>query len=294
MKAMIFAAGLGTRLKPLTNEKPKALVTVAGKPMLEHVILKLKAAGCDEIVINVHHFANQILAFLEANNNFGIKIHISDETDCLRDTGGGLEKASSFLSEGAIFLDNVCNQLIGKLEDDGEDANEALQEAVAKMKQECYLLHNVDILSNFDLEDLIHYHQESHPAIHATLLVSSRPTSRYLLFNEDDLLCGWINKDTNETKPLGFKYEEGKYKEYAYSGIQMVSPSLFNRMPIGKYSIIDYYLSVCHKMNIQCYVDEDLELLDLGKPESLAKAEEFLNKVKKPFIIPMEFLKGKN
>lgn len=96
MKAMIFAAGLGSRLKPLTDTRPKALITVGGKTMLEHIILKLKAAGFDEIVINVHHFSNQILAFLEANQNFGIDIQISDETDCLLDTGGGLKEHTTY------------------------------------------------------------------------------------------------------------------------------------------------------------------------------------------------------
>lgn len=293
MKAMIFAAGLGTRLKPLTNDRPKALVTVAGKPMLEHVILKLKAAGCDEIVINVHHFADQILAFLEANNNFGIKIHISDETDCLRDTGGGLQKASSFLVPQSGFVSDVLQELIEKLENK-ENGPQAMREALTQIREECYLLHNVDILTNFDLEDLIYYHQNCRSFPEATLLVSSRPTSRYLLFDDDDRLCGWINKETNQTKPLGFKYEKGKYKEYAYSGIQMVYPSIFSRMPAGKYSIIDYYLSICHIARIQCYVDEDLEVLDLGKPEALEKAEEFLKRPKKTFITPTELLNGKD
>lgn len=279
MKAMIFAAGLGTRLKPLTDNTPKALVIVAGKPILEHLILKLKAAGIDELVINVHHFANQILAFLEANNNFGIKIHISDETENLLDTGGALEKASNLLFSKKVIndlLDRAYESTIDQPENESENRNfmEGLFEA---LKKECYLLHNVDIISNFNLEDLIYYHQNSEYAVQATLLVSKRPTSRYLLFDEDDFLVGWINKETNETKPIGFHYEEGKYKEYAYSGIQIVSPIFFKNMPKGKYSIIDYYLSMCHKMDIQCFVKEDLKLIDIGKPETLEKADEFLS-----------------
>ena len=178
MKAMIFAAGLGSRLKPLTDTKPKALIEVAGKPMLEHVILKLKASGFNEIVINVHHFADQILDFLQANHNFGVDIHISDETEELLDTGGGLEKA------GKYFISS-CH----------EDKNGIL-------------LHNVDILSNCNLQDLIRFHQQT-PDVYATMLVSRRITSRYLLFDDNNLLCGWINKTTGEVKPAGLKYEEG-------------------------------------------------------------------------------------
>ena len=182
MKAMIFAAGLGSRLKPLTDTKPKALIEVAGKPMLEHVILKLKASGFNEIVINVHHFADQILDFLQANHNFGVDIHISDETEELLDTGGGLEKA------GKYFI-SPCH----------EDKNGIL-------------LHNVDILSNCNLQDLIRFHQQT-PDVYATMLVSRRITSRYLLFDGNNLLCGWINKTTGEVKPAGLKYEEGKYRQ---------------------------------------------------------------------------------
>ena len=224
MKAMIFAAGLGSRLKPLTDTKPKALIEVAGKPMLEHVILKLKASGFNEIVINVHHFADQILDFLQANHNFGVDIHISDETEELLDTGGGLEKA------GKYFI-SPCH----------EDKNGIL-------------LHNVDILSNCNLQDLIRFHQQT-PDVYATMLVS-------------------------EVKPAGLKYEEGKYREYAYSGIQAINPLLLNKgMKPGKYSIIDFYLQVCKNIRIQGYPVDNLQLIDIGKPETLIKAEEFLNQL---------------
>ena len=203
MKAMIFAAGLGSRLKPITDTRPKALVTVGGKTMLEHIILKLKAAGFDEIVINVHHFSNQILAFLEANQNFGVNIQISDETDCLLDTGGGLEKAyhllyhpeNMFTQKGETPYELIFENL-----NKGMDEEEIIEKTLGVMRKECYLLHNVDILSNCDFESLMYYHQHS-PNINATLLVSQRKTSRYLLFNDDNLLCGWVNKDTMETKP---------------------------------------------------------------------------------------------
>ena len=181
MKAMIFAAGLGSRLKPLTDTMPKALVPIAGHPMLEHVILKLKAAGFTEIVINIHHFGEQILDFLEANENFGLIIHISDERDLLLDTGGGIKKARSFFENS----------------------------------DEPFLIHNVDILSDVNLKELYDYHLRSGAV--ATLLASQRKTSRYLLFDTDKRLCGWINKDTEQVKPEGFQYDSSLYQEYAFT-----------------------------------------------------------------------------
>ncbi|WP_455663679.1 sugar phosphate nucleotidyltransferase [Phocaeicola sp.] len=283
MKAMIFAAGLGTRLKPLTDNRPKALIVVAGKPMLEHVILKLKSAGFDEIIINVHHFANQILAFLEANDNFGINIQISDETEALLDTGGGMEKAlplflTTDFEKLQDFISDSCYSDTGEIAISKENIS-TLEKMLGKYKSEAYLMHNVDIISNCDLKELMDFHQSFDTAPHATLLVSKRPTSRYLLFDENNMLCGWVNKDTMETKPLGFRYEEGMYKEYAYSGIQVVNFMLYGYLPAGQYSIIDFYLSMCHKLKIQCYVKEDLQLMDIGKPETLEKAEEFLKKI---------------
>ena len=236
---MIFAAGLGTRLKPLTDHMPKALVPVAGKPMLEHVILKLIASGFDEIVINVHHFAEQIIQFLKEKNNFGIQIWISDETEELLDTGGGIKKASSLLNEP-------------------------------------FLVHNADILSNVDLKALYDFHIASKND--ATLLVSPRKTVRYLLFDQGNRLCGWINKDTLQTKPEGFVYQPEVQQEYAFGGIHIVSPSLFNYMEgwTGKFSIMDFYLQTCQKAKLGGYAKEDLQLIDIGKPDTLAKAEEFL------------------
>ena len=240
---MIFAAGLGTRLKPLTDSMPKALVPVAGKPMLEHVILKLKNEGFHEIVINVHHFADQIIHFLKEKDNFGIDIHISDETDCLLDTGGGIKKAASFFTDG-----------------------------------EPILIHNVDILSNMDLKGLYTYHQTS--GNDATLLVSSRKTARYLLFNHENRLCGWINKDTHQTKPENFVYKPEEQKEYAFSGIHVISPTLFNYMGddwSGKFSIMDFYLENCSKARLGGYTTDNLQIIDIGKPETLEKAEAFIN-----------------
>ena len=239
---MIFAAGLGTRLKPLTDHMPKALVPVAGKPMLEHVILKLIASGFDEIVINVHHFAEQIIDFLKEKNNFGIKIWISDETEELLDTGGGIKKASSLLNEP-------------------------------------FLVHNADILSNVDLKALYDFHIASEND--ATLLVSPRKTIRYLLFDPSNRLCGWINKDTLQTKPEGFIYQQDKQQEYAFGGIHIISPSLFKYMEgwTGKFSIMDFYLQTCQKAKLGGYAKEDLQLIDIGKPDTLAQAEEFIRQI---------------
>lgn len=256
MKAMIFAAGLGTRLKPLTDHCPKALVPVAGQPMLELLIGKLKEAGFDELVINVHHFADQIRDFLQAHENFGMQVVISDETDCLLDTGGGLAKA-------APLLNREPNTLLPT------ETTENLCRASG------YLIHNVDILSNVDLKELCNDHA-AHAEALATLLVSPRKTQRYLLFDDQLRLQGWVNKATGDTKPAGFVYEPGRYREYAYSGIQVVSPALLQQLPQGKYSIVDYYLSICLQQSIRCFVKEDLKLMDIGKPETLEQAEEFL------------------
>lgn len=243
MKAMIFAAGLGSRLKPLTDHMPKALVSVGGRPMLEHVILKLKNSGFTEIVINIHHFGEQIIRFLQANDNFGVTIHISDERNCLLDTGGGIKKASVFFKGDEPFL-----------------------------------VHNVDILSNTDLKALYLHHLNGKSD--ATLLVSPRMTSRYLLFDTDNRLQGWLNKTTGETKPQGFIHAPGLYKEYAFSGIHVLSPSIFHYMDgqwTGKFSITDFYLQNCHKATIKGYPDPHLRLMDIGKPETLAQAEQFIN-----------------
>ena len=240
MKAMIFAAGLGTRLKPFTDHMPKALVPVADKPMLEHVILKLISYGVDEIVINVHHFAQQIIDFLKAKDNFGIKIWISDETEELLETGGGIKKAAPFFDEP-------------------------------------FLVHNADILSNVDLKAMYEHHLTS--GNDATLLVSSRKTVRYLLFDETNRLHGWVNKDTLQTKPEGFVYQPEIQKEYAFGGIHIISPTLFNYMGdqwTGKFSIMDFYLQTCKEAQLGGYVKDDLQLIDIGKPEMLAKAEEFI------------------
>ena len=239
---MIFAAGLGTRLRPLTDHTPKALISVAGKPMLERVILRLKEAGFNDITVNIHHFGEQIIEFLRANNDFGITIHLSDERDMLLDTGGGIKKARPFL-----------------------DGNEP------------FLVHNADILSDINLAELYRHHRESNAE--ATLLVSQRQTSRYLLLDDANRLHGWINKSTGEVKPAGFDYRETKYRELAFGGIHIISPSLFHLMDDGqwdgKFSIIPFYLSACTKVHIQGYPLQGFLWFDIGKPETLAQAEEY-------------------
>lgn len=235
---MIFAAGLGTRLKPLTETMPKALVPIGGKPLLEHIILKLKLAGFNEIIINVHHFADQIIDFVVKKNNFNIHIEFSDEREKLLETGGGIKKAASFFNDGKPFL-----------------------------------VHNVDILSNIDLQDLYQYHIAQKSM--ATLLVSDRKSSRYLLFDNESRLKGWINENTGEIKSPIKDLNTGLYKKHAFSGIHVISPEIFKLMDSwnGKFSIIDFYLSICENEKINGYNSINLKLIDVGKLDSLDKAE---------------------
>ena len=241
MKALIFAAGRGNRLKPLTDTTPKALVPVDGKPMLEHVILKLKAAGFDRIAINIHHLGQQIIDFLRANDNFGVEIYLSDEREYLLDTGGGIKHAEPFLNGDEPFL-----------------------------------VHNVDIFSNVDLQRLYQHHIENKAL--ATLLVSQRKTSRYLLFNNDNRLCGWRNRETGEVKSYYPYFDPEQYKAYAFSGIHVISPEIFRWMEewTGKFSIIQFYLSICARTHIQACEYPGLKLLDVGKPETLAQADQWV------------------
>ena len=242
MKAMIFAAGLGTRLKPLTDSIPKALVPIAGKPLLEHVILKLKAAGFDEIIVNVHHFPDQIIDFLKVNNNFGIRIEVSDERDQLLDTGGGIRKAKHFFDNGQPFL-----------------------------------VHNVDILSDIDLKELFQQHLAADSL--ATLVVSKRDTFRYLLFDDDHRLCGWINETTGETKPIKFD-DISCFNKLAFAGIQVLSPRVFELMETldAKFPIMDFYFSNAQTQVIKGFIPTDFHMLDVGKLNVLDEAERFVNR----------------
>ncbi|WP_314572068.1 nucleotidyltransferase family protein [Alloprevotella tannerae] len=239
MRAMLFAAGKGTRLRPITDRLPKALVPVAGKPLLAIIIERLRNAGVEEIVINIHHFGEQILDYL-SNNDFGVNISVSDERESLLDTGGGLKKAVPLFSS----------------------SNEPI------------LLHNVDILSDADIA--LFYEKSSTQA--ATLLVSSRKTSRYLLFDENNCLRAWQNVMTGEVRTPYADIDLGRLRPYAFSGIHCFSPSLFPFMEIfaDRFSLIDFYLQVCDKVDVKCEVKPDLRMLDVGKIDTLERAEEFL------------------
>ena len=245
MQAMIFAAGLGTRLKPLTDRIPKALVSVGGEPLLKRVIFQLKDAGFTRIVVNVHHFSNQIIEYLKSNNNFGMDIRISDETEKLLETGGGIKKAWPLFDQ-----------------------------------KEPILIHNVDILSNVDLRKF--YRMEEEKKIAARLLVSERKTKRYLLFDDTMQLVGWTNIETGEVKSPYKNLDPKKYKMYAFSGIHMVAPALFPMMEDepDKFPIMDFYLRHCDKVRIEGYVKNDLKLMDVGKQETLKEAEQFLKELK--------------
>lgn len=236
MKAMILAAGLGTRLRPLTNYKPKALVEVGEMPLLEIAIRRLKYFGFQDIIINVHHFAEQIIGFLEKNEHFDINIQISDERDQLLNTGGGLKHAAHFFDDGQPFL--LCN---------------------------------TDILSNIDLKLLYEQHVQS-GAI-ATLATRSRATSRYLIFNGHDQLHGWVNVKSG--KMIACRKANKNLQLMAFSGIHVINPALFEFMPQkDMFSIIDVYLEVAAEQDILSYPHDGDFWLDVGKKDALAKAEE--------------------
>ena len=236
MKALIFAAGLGTRLKPLTDNKPKALVEVYDEPLLAHVLRKLARSGYTEVVINVHHFGEQIINYIGQHPIEGMDIRISDERTALLDTGGGIRQA------GELFTQ------------DGKP----------------FLIHNVDIFSNLDLKDFY----TTYPTCEgATLLVSERKTSRYLLFNPtDNRLVGWTNIQTGEVKSPYPNLRVEDCRMYAFAGIHLFSQSLLQWMKDwpSRFSIIDFYLSVADKVPIIGVPKSDLQLVDVGKPETLA------------------------
>ena len=242
-QAMIFAAGLGTRLKPLTDTMPKALVPVGGQPLLWHVIMKLKAAGFERIVVNVHHFAQQIIDYLQANRNFGLDIRISDERSRLLETGGGIKKALPLFDQ-----------------------------------QSPILIHNVDILSNLDLAgDLL----SSECPPDALLVVSQRQTKRYLLFDDEQLLDGWTNVETGEVKSPYPGLDPSGLRRLAFSGIHVIWPMvfpLFQEMP-ERFSIIDFYLKFCHQYAFIGHEQKDLRLLDVGKLDTLEQAETFIKQL---------------
>lgn len=248
MKAMIFAAGLGTRLRPITDSIPKALVPVGDKPVLQFVIERIKSVGITDVVVNVHHFADQVCKFLNENSNFGLNISISDETNLLLDTGGGLLKALPLL---------------------GYD--------------EPVLLHNADILTDVPLEQMIESHQLS--GADASLLVWHRDTSRKLLFSSLNEMKGWVNTLTGETRPN--RLDQSMLTPLAFGGVHIVSPSLFpflNKYALSSgevFSMTPFYIEACMNARIQGFTpSEPFNWFDIGRPESLLKASEFVNSTK--------------
>ena len=235
MKAIILAAGLGTRLKNITQNKPKALVEVNGRTMLEIAILNLKAHGFNNFLINIHHMGNSIIDFLACNNNFGVNITISDERQCILDTGGAILKAKDFI-----------------------------------VGEEPVLIHNVDIISNVNIRDLMQQHRKSRSI--ATLCVRKRDTERFLLFNKDLQLIGWVNIKNNEFRWVGESQSE--YGMYAFSGIYVISPKFVDSIThTGKFSIIDSWLEIAKENTLSGYIDTSKQWHDLGTIEKIKFAE---------------------
>ena len=241
MKALVFAAGLGTRLRPITDHMPKALVPVAGVAMLERVILKLASQGCDSFVVNVHHFASMIEDFLADKANFGLPIAISEELAEPLETGGGIKHAAPLLTspEGR------------------------------------FLVHNADILSTLDVSWFIGH---DCPGTLATLLVRDAPADRCLLFDDDMRLTGWTNVKTGEVKsPYLPDYDPSAYHKYSFCGIHIVSEDVFPAMASwpDKFSIIDFYLSMAALRPIKGVIaPADMRLVDIGSPDGLKEAED--------------------
>ena len=234
---MIFAAGLGTRLSPYTTNCPKALVKIAGKPLLQRAIEKLRQSGFTEIVINIHHFGEQIIEFLQKNHNFGLDISISDETDGLLDTGGAILKAAPLLSGNESFL-----------------------------------VYNVDILSDIDLRLFRKYHEAKGGV--ATLVVRNRKTERYLTFDDNMVLSGWRNITSGQeivSRPAQ------NCNLLAFSGIHYINPQIFNLITeSGKFSLINLYLRLAVKHQIFGYSDTSSLWMDLGKANQFEAAEQLI------------------
>lgn len=236
MKAMIFAAGLGTRFKPWTDKHPKALAVVNGKSLLQHNILYLQQQGITEVVVNVHHFRDQIIAAVKENNGWGSAITISDEKDEVLETGGGLLKAKALLDT------------------------------------DTFITINVDILTDLNLKKLIHFHQEQKALI--TLCTADRTTSRFLLFNNANQLCGWRNIKGPETIEKIVVPDEHLI-ERAYSGIAVFNSAVLAAIPFtGKFSLIDVFLHLAPVHKILSYDHSGDKWVDVGRPESVAEAEQ--------------------
>lgn len=244
MKAMLFAAGLGTRLRPLTNDRPKALVEVSGKSLLHRNIEKLLVEGCTEVIVNIHYFGEQILASVEARPEWKGKVFTSDERSKILETGGGLLHAKSHFIGGSDFL-----------------------------------VHNVDILSDLDLRKGLYATHQQRAAL-LTLATRQRDTSRYLLFGqEDNLLCGWTNIKTGEIKLSRNRPPDTLIKR-AYSGISAYSPRIFHFMPQkegSRFSIVDTWLEAAKTEAIYCYPHDEDRWIDVGRPEKVKEAEDLFS-----------------
>ena len=232
MKAMIFAAGLGTRLKPFTDSHPKALAEVNGKTLLEHTIKYLQRFGIEDLVVNVHHFADQIEQAINDNSGYGSWVTISDECEEVLETGGGLKKAADHFTGDEPFV-----------------------------------VMNVDVLTNLDLGKMIEQHKDSEAM--ATLAVMKRDSSRQLLFDEHMLLCGWTNTGTGEQK---ISREVLSMFPFAFSGVQVLSPAILDMPFTGKFSMIDVYLHFAKTNLLKGFDHSGNIFIDVGKPESLEKA----------------------
>jgi NDP-sugar pyrophosphorylase family protein len=242
MNALILAAGLGTRLGDLTSDRPKALVEVCGHTMLEHQLQHLSAAGFDRFVINIHHFAPKVKAFLEEHNNFGFDIRLSDESDLLLDTGGGIRKAM---------------RLFG-----GEQP---------------VLVHNVDIFSSVDLKALYCGHVES--GSDSTLLVAQRSTSRYLYFDTDGLLRGWSNEKTGQVRSPYPGFDKSQFTPCAFQGIHVLSKTLLpllDAIPEPRFSITDFYVDNAARLRLRSVISDPDNWVDAGKPETLERASQII------------------
>ncbi len=266
MKAMIFAAGLGTRLKPITDTMPKALVPVCGQPLLYHVITKLVAAGYDDLVVNVHHFPDQIIHYLHSHD-FGARIAVSDERDFLRETGGGIRYAKHLLTD-------FSTPPAAPLEMTEELSFRPSEASGEICLSEPFLVHNVDIVSNLDLGWLREQHREG--AL-VTLVASERKTQRYFLFDEDNRLKGWTNIATGEVRSPFPDIDPDRCRKLAFAGVHLMSPAIFDafdRYGFGdRFSIVDFYLKACADYPIYAAVPPDFQLVDVGKKETLSEAE---------------------
>jgi NDP-sugar pyrophosphorylase family protein len=235
MKAMLLAAGFGTRLKPFTDYHPKALAVVNGKALLQHNIEYLQRFNIYDVIVNVHHFAQQIIDAINQNNGWGSNITVSDETDAILETGGGLKRAAWHFKE-----------------------------------QENLVLMNCDVLTDLPLNEMILFHETNKPL--ATLATTNRESSRYFLFNRENMLCGWENVKTGEKKII---MKETALQSRAFSGIHIINKKIFSLMGQTeiKFSMVDVYLSLCAEHKILSFDHSTTKFIDVGKPESLKLAQ---------------------